>query len=110
LFYSLYPAYAFIDFIYRSGTTYHAFQVTIAEKHSCDPKYLLKFAEQAGGPSNFRLHYLTYGRNYGKFKLDIVNPHMLLDKQWTIDAVCIPRPDDEQKVPRRSIERTVNVT
>jgi hypothetical protein len=99
LFYSLSRNHVLIDFIYRAGSIFYAFQVSIAENHCCDPKYLLKFEEEAGGPSNFILHYLTYEGNFDKFELVPSNPLMQLpmEDKWTIYVVCIPRPDKAYK-------------
>jgi hypothetical protein len=98
LYYSLNPDHKFIDFVYREHFTYHAFKITLAESHTCDPKDLANFAEKAGGPLNFFLYYLTCENNHGKF---ILQPKNLLEdlpgKNWTIHVLCMPRPNDEQE-------------
>jgi hypothetical protein len=94
VFYSLNPYQKFIDFIYRRGTTYYAFQVTLAASHSCNPKDLSDFAEKAGGASKFLLHYLTIPKNYENFKLKPANPIAKLNEKgkWTVKMICMTPP------------------
>ena len=44
LFYSYDPKYPLIDYIYRTGSTFYAFQTTVGKTHSCDVKHLFEFA------------------------------------------------------------------
>ena len=95
LYYSFHPNHVFIDFIYKKKDTIYAFQVTLADNHSCNPEYLKKFAKEAGGPSKFVMHYLSYDAKYDKFKLQPKNPLRKLEgHDWTIYLVCIPRPGE----------------
>ena len=102
LFYSLDPNHVFIDFIYKKEDTFYAFQVILADHHTCNSTYLLKYANEAGGPTKFVMHYLCYGTKYSKFKLKPKNPLANLPGHgWTINVVFIPRPDDEHKGPSK---------
>ena len=104
LYYSLDFKHEFIDFVYRIGTNFFAFQVTIGGSKTCNTKHLSTFAEEAGGPSNFLLHYLTYDKQFDKFKLnqkEVLRAFLKPNKEpndipgddWTINVVCIPRPN-----------------
>ena len=97
LFYSLDSRNKFIDSIYRSGTTFYAFQITLANSKKCDGKHLLQMAEEVGGPSTLLFHYLTCEKNYNKFTLESITllGKLLQGKNTTINVVCIPTPDDE---------------
>ena len=97
LFYSLDSQYKFIDSIYRSGTTFYAFQITLAKRKNCNGGSLLEMAEEVGGPSKLLFHYLTCEKNYNKFTLESITllGNLLQGKNTTINVVCIPTPDDE---------------
>ena len=102
IFHSLDPHHKFIDFVYRFGDMFYAFQVSMAANHSCDPKHFSELAEEAGGQSKVILHYLTLKRNYNEFALRPSNPLANLDgNDWTIYVVRVPRPDDKHKGPTR---------
>ena len=112
LFYSLNPTYPLFDSMYRVGSTFYAFQITLGKTHSCIEKYLLRFAAEARGPSNFLLHYLTYEGNYGDFALKEASylRDLLKDKMWSINAVRIPRSDDDHMGPSKKFKRKEDST
>lgn len=60
VFYSLIRNYPLIDFMYRDeNKIFHAFQVTIAEKHDCKIEHLKKLVKRVGGVANLKLYYLV---------------------------------------------------
>ena len=99
IYYALGPSHEFIDFLYRIGANFYAFQVINAAKHTCNPEQLSKFAEEVGVlPSKLFLHLLTYDTTYDNF---VLSPKHLLNnlpvKNLTINLICVPKPDDKPK-------------
>ena len=104
LFYPLDSYYKFIDFIYRVGSMYYAFQVTISATHSCNTTHLKELATSAGGESMLRLHYLTPAFKDSEFVFKPTKPGIEFSSNngWTINVVYIPSPVENHKGPRKS--------
>ena len=77
---------------------FHAFQVTVAEKHPCKTHQLEGFHDQVrtAEVTNINLYYLVPADRYIKFVTAPVNPKFPGKKKTNnIFHVCIPNPKDE---------------
>jgi energy-coupling factor transporter ATP-binding protein EcfA2 len=98
VYYSLDPGNKLIDFVYRDGSVIHAFQVTLAQSHSCNAQHIIECASEAGGSKHFMLHYLVYDTKYSGFKFK-ENPMNDLpeNEKWTINIVRMKGPSEDQE-------------
>ena len=75
VFHSVNSRFPLIDFIYRDGNGFfHAFQATIGNEHSADPKEIQKLEEKVGGAEYLNLYYLVPGENFDSFVTKPANP------------------------------------
>jgi hypothetical protein len=64
-----------IDFVYKdSAGHFHAFQATLAMKHSAKIRDILKLEELVGGPRHLSLYYLVPESHFSEFVTDPVDP------------------------------------
>jgi hypothetical protein len=100
VFHPVDPANRLIDFIYRdSHGHFHAFQVTMAAKHTADVDDILKLEELVGGPAKLSLYYMVPEFYFFDFVTQPVDPQnpgggRLGKKNATcsIFHLCVPDP------------------
>lgn len=75
LFHPIKPTENLIDFIYQDSTQhFHAFQVTLSEKHSAPADDIRKLEQSVGNPRALSLYYLVPEFRFASFVTDPVDP------------------------------------
>lgn len=75
VFHSINPAQKLIDFIYQdSEDHFHAFQVTLAEKHSAEVEHIRELEQQVGGAGRLSLYYVVPEFRFASFVTRPVDP------------------------------------
>jgi hypothetical protein len=75
VYHPVHPAQRLIDFIYQdSEGHFHAFQVTLAEKHSADVNHILELERQVGDPGRLSLYYMVPEFRFAAFVTHPVDP------------------------------------
>jgi hypothetical protein len=94
IFHSTDRQYKLIDFLYkdRSGH-FHAFQVTLSEKHTANVKHIKRLEARVGGASKLSLYYLVPSEKYDVFKTKPVDPNVRVAK-CNIWVVMIKPPNE----------------
>jgi hypothetical protein len=71
LFHSVDRSYPLIDSIYQDGTgAFHAFQMTLGQKHTANTATIRKLEERVGGWKKLNLYYLVTEVNFTGFVTD----------------------------------------
>jgi hypothetical protein len=75
VFHPVDPTHKLIDFIYKTPKGhFHAFQVTLANKHSADVGHIRELEQMVGGPTKLSLYYVVAESRFPDFVTDPVNP------------------------------------
>jgi Retrotransposon hot spot protein len=103
VFHPVNPAQKLIDFIYRdSEDHFHAFQVTLADKHSADVNHILELERQVGDPGRLSLYYMVPEFRFATFVTHPVDPRNsrrgIPRATCNIYHVAIPDPNSMEEV------------
>jgi hypothetical protein len=67
VFQSTNKTYPLIDFVYRKGNVFFAFQPTCGQTHDADPANIRELAKYVGGPQNLHLYFLVPSYYFDSF-------------------------------------------